>query len=87
MLWLSPAVDRSLPAFRRVLTPGGRLALPDVVVEGDPLDVPAPLTEALCLIGPRSRGALRDRVARLERALESGRVGYVSLAAAARTEG
>ncbi|MFB6303026.1 MAG: class I SAM-dependent methyltransferase [Haloferacaceae archaeon] len=129
VLCLSPAVDRSLAEFRRVLTPGGRLALSDVVVDGDPPDLPAPLAEALCLTGPRSRGALRERVeragfavtdvrdhrddllamrdraarrldyeallgalgdrgralrdgvARLERAVESGRVGYVSLVA------
>lgn len=135
VLCLSPAVDRSLAEFRRVLTPAGRLALSDVVVDGDPPDLPAPLAEAFCLTGPRSRGALwdrvaragfavtdvrdhredllamrdraaerldyegllgalgdrgralRDGVARLERAIESGRVGYVSLVATVRPEG
>lgn len=133
VLCLSPSVDRSLAEFRRVLVPGGRLALSDVVVDGDPPDLPAPLAEALCLTGSRSRAALSDRVARagfevgdvrdhrddllamrdraarrvdyegllgalgdrgralregverLERAIESGRVGYVSLVATARS--
>lgn len=129
VLCLAPSVDRALAEFRRVLGPGGRLALSDVVVDGDPPALPAPLAEALCLTGERDRGALFDRldragfavgdvrdhredllamrdraarrldyegllgalgergralragVERLERAVETGRVGYVSLVA------
>ncbi|MFB6281048.1 MAG: methyltransferase domain-containing protein [Haloferacaceae archaeon] len=129
VLCLAPSVERTLAEFRRVLASGGRLALSDVVVEGDPPDLPAPLAGALCLAGDRSRGALLDRldaagfavgevrdhrsdllamrdraadridyegllgalgergralragVRRLERAVEAGRVSYVSLVA------
>lgn len=129
VLCLSPALPRSLAEGRRVLDADGRLALSDVVVEGDPPELPAPIAEALCLTGPRGRaevvarveragfavddvrdhredllamrdratdrvdyegllGALGDRgrellegVEQLEAAVESGRVGYVSLVA------
>jgi SAM-dependent methyltransferase len=122
---------RGLAEARRVLAPGGRLALSDVVVEGDLPALPPTLAEALCLSGDRGRDrllrrvdaagftvegveshredllALRDRarnrvdyagllrafgdrgqrllagVETLERAVDDGRVGYVSLVARA----
>ncbi len=128
-LCLSPDVAGTLAESRRVLADGGRLALSDVVLEGDPPDVPDRVAEALCLTGARQRAALLDRieaagfdvadvrdhredllamrdqlegrvdyrgllgamgergsellaaVERLEAAVESGRVGYVSLVA------
>lgn len=128
------AVDRSLTRseFRRVLAPDGRLALSDVVVEGDLPELPGPVVEALCLARGRSRTELvegldaagfavedvrdhredlldmRDRLAdrvdyegllgrlgddellgavsELERAVEAGRVGYVSLVAEPRPD-
>jgi arsenite methyltransferase len=49
-----------------VLGAGGRLALSDVVVEGDgdPADaLPASVAEALCLTGARSREGLRGELA------------------------
>lgn len=43
----------ALEEIRRVLGPGGRLAMSDVTVEGDIEGVPAPLATALCLDGDR----------------------------------
>jgi SAM-dependent methyltransferase len=54
--------DRGLREARRVLPAGGRLALSDVVVEGDLPDLPPAITEALCLSGERERGHLLGRV-------------------------
>ena len=111
---------------RRVLAPDGRLVLSDVVVS-EPVDVPAPVAEALCLTGTRdtetildalrSNGfrvvsredhgeallEMRDRIGeavdyerllratgeeellagleRVERAVEDGRIGYLSVVA------
>lgn len=62
VLCLSPDVARSLAECRRVLDAGGRLAISDVVVEGDLPDLPAPLAEALCLGDPRNRDETRDRL-------------------------
>ena len=119
----------ALGETRRVLGEGGRLALSDVVVEGDGPAVPDRIAEALCLEGARDRDrlraelseagfavrsvtdhredllAMRDRVTErvdyegllglmgergaraldaieeLERAVEEGTVGYVSIVA------
>jgi SAM-dependent methyltransferase len=47
--------DRALTEARRVLRPDGRLALSDVVVEGDRPPLPDPIVRALCLADPGSR--------------------------------
>jgi SAM-dependent methyltransferase len=48
----------SLAECRRVLRPGGRLAVSDVTVEGDGPAVPDRVAEACCLTGARSRDDL-----------------------------
>jgi SAM-dependent methyltransferase len=45
----------ALEECRRVLAPGGRLALSDVVVDGTTPTLPSAIGEALCLTGARSR--------------------------------
>jgi SAM-dependent methyltransferase len=50
-------LSAALAECRRVLGDGGRLALSDVVVEGD-VEVPATLGDALCLTRARSRADL-----------------------------
>jgi SAM-dependent methyltransferase len=62
VLCLSDDLDRSLAETNRVLADDGRLALSDVVVEGDLPDVPDELARGLCLTGQRDRAYLRDRV-------------------------
>jgi arsenite methyltransferase len=55
---------RSL-AFRetgRVLADGGRLALSDMVVSGEVPELPAPMSEVLCLSNTSDRETLVDRV-------------------------
>jgi len=129
VLCLSDDLGRALREAHRSLAVDGRLALSDVVLEGDPPDLPAALAEPLCLTGDRRREhllgsvedagfdvdevrphredllAMRDRVRErvdyerllgamgergrrmlegvdeLERAIEDGRVGYLSLVA------
>ncbi|MFB6193712.1 MAG: class I SAM-dependent methyltransferase [Halobaculum sp.] len=62
-LCLADEFPAAVRETRRVLAPDGRLALSDVVVE-EPVDVPAPVAEALCLTGTRDTatilGALRE---------------------------
>jgi arsenite methyltransferase len=129
VLCLSPDLGRTLEDVERILQPGGRLALSDITVEGQPPTLPAPIDELLCLNGPREQAdirrqmeyagfeiremqihrddllAMRDRLGDavdyerlvsalgdrgthlregangLERAIESGRLGYVSIIA------
>jgi SAM-dependent methyltransferase len=64
-------LDRGLAEARRVLDAGGRLALSDVVVEGDLPDLPSGLTEALCLSGARERERLLGCVATAGFSVES----------------
>jgi hypothetical protein len=45
-----------------VLGPDGRLAVSDVVVEGEPPTVPDPIERALCLSGPRDRDRFYERI-------------------------
>jgi SAM-dependent methyltransferase len=58
VLCLAPSLPDALAETNRVLAPGGRLALSDVVVAGDPPDLPGPVAETLCLTGRRSRAGL-----------------------------
>jgi SAM-dependent methyltransferase len=69
-------VDRGLREARRVLPAGGRLALSDVVVEGDLPDLPPALTEALCLSGERERDHLLGRVEAAGFAFDGGVVDH-----------
>ncbi|WP_299263268.1 class I SAM-dependent methyltransferase [Halorientalis sp.] len=62
VLCLSDDVDATLAESRRILGPSGRLAVSDVVVDGDVPDLPDPVTRALCLTGERERGALLERI-------------------------
>ncbi|MEF8828856.1 MAG: methyltransferase domain-containing protein [Haloarcula sp.] len=55
-------LDAALGEANRVLKDGGRLALSDVVVDGDRPDVPEIVADALCLTGARSRDRLTDHV-------------------------
>lgn len=59
---LADDVDSALAEARRVTGPDGRLALSDVVVEGETPDVPDPMARALCLDGPRDRETLLARI-------------------------
>jgi SAM-dependent methyltransferase len=52
----------SLADAHRVLAPDGRLALSDVVVEGDGPDIPDQVAQAFCLNGARSRDRLRTQL-------------------------
>jgi len=61
-LCLADSLAAALAETRRVLRPGGRLALSDVVVDGDVPDVPDVVAEAFCLTGRRDRDALRAAV-------------------------
>ncbi|WP_424018076.1 class I SAM-dependent methyltransferase [Halorientalis pallida] len=62
VLCLADDVGAALAESRRVLGPGGRLALSDVVVDGDVPDLPEPVAQALCLTGERERDVLIDRI-------------------------
>ena len=55
-------LERALGEAERVLAPGGRLALSDVVVDGERPDLPAELARAFCLTGARRRETLIDRI-------------------------
>lgn len=54
----------ALADAHRVLAPGGRIALSDVVIEADGPDVPDPVAEAFCLHGARSQDLLRTHLVR-----------------------
>lgn len=58
---LAGDLDAALAEARRVLRPGGRLAVADVVAEAR-LDLPAPVTGMLCLEGARSRADLEAAI-------------------------
>lgn len=49
-----------LAEIKRVLSPGGRVAISDVVVEDDHPSLPAPIEQLLCLDGNRRREYLLD---------------------------
>ncbi len=50
---LADDLERALAECQRILVPGGRLALSDVVLEHPLENVPAPMAQALCLTGQR----------------------------------
>jgi SAM-dependent methyltransferase len=58
VLCLSESLPRALAETHRVLRPGGRLALSDVVVDGELPALPDAAAEAFCLTGTRDRDAL-----------------------------
>lgn len=62
VLCLADGLDGALAEARRVVRDDGRLALSEVVVEGDLEGVPDRLARALCLTGQRERAHLRDRI-------------------------
>ena len=62
VLCLAPSLPDALAETERVLGDGGRLALSDVVVAGDPPDLPGPMAEALCLTGRPGRAGLAEAV-------------------------
>ena len=62
VLCLADDLDSALAEARRVVRDDGRLALSDVVVEGDLEGVPDRLARALCLTGQRARAHLRERI-------------------------
>ncbi|MEF8852755.1 MAG: methyltransferase domain-containing protein [Haloarculaceae archaeon] len=55
-------VPRAVSEAERVLAPGGRLALSDVVVADECPEVPAELARAFCLTGARQRETLVETV-------------------------
>lgn len=55
-------LQRALAEADRVLADGGRLALSDVVVDGDGPAVPESVANALCLTGAHSRDRLTDEL-------------------------
>ena len=58
VLCLADSLPRALAETGRVLRPGGRLALSDVVVDGTLPEVPDIVAEAFCLTGTRDRDTL-----------------------------
>ncbi len=64
VMCLVPDQSLAVQEIRRVLGPDGRLALSDMVVSGAAPDIPAPMSEVLCLSNTSSRVALLDRLER-----------------------
>lgn len=63
-LCLADDLDRALSEAHRVLAADGRLAFSDVTLERPIGGLPAPVAQALCLTGERTRGHLRDALDR-----------------------
>lgn len=62
VMCLVPGQSLAFREARRVLDDDGRLALSDMVVTGTVPDLPAPLSEVLCLSNTSDRATLVDRV-------------------------
>lgn len=62
VLCLAGDRDRALGEIARIVEPGGRLAVSDVVVDGDLPDLPDPIVGALCLQNSRDRAATVDSI-------------------------
>ncbi|MFB6117257.1 class I SAM-dependent methyltransferase [Halosegnis sp.] len=62
VLCLAADLDGALAEAKRVLVPGGRLALSDIVVRGTPPNLPDALAEPLCLTGDRHPDQLVESV-------------------------
>lgn len=62
VLCLANDLGQAMAETRRVAAPDGRLALSDIVVEGDLPDVPEQVASALCLTGQRSQSHLLERI-------------------------
>lgn len=59
---LADDLEAALAECQRILVPGGRLALSDVVLEHRLESVPAPMAQALCLTGQRHPAALVEQL-------------------------
>lgn len=62
VMCLLPERTIAFDEINRVLGPDGRLALSDVVVDGELPDLPGPIAETLCLSNTSSRAALVDSI-------------------------
>ena len=81
VLCLADDLDAALAETDRVLAPDGRLALSDVVVEGDVPDLPDPIARALCLTGSREQRSLCQRIERAGYRIEETRTHRADLLA------
>ena len=64
VLCLATDLDQAIDEAVRAIRPGGRLAMSDLVVDGDLPDLPPPVGRVLCLDGTRDRTALLDALER-----------------------
>lgn len=71
VLCLAPDLSRVASEVRRVLRTDGRLAVSDVVIDGEPPDVPAPFDELLCLDDGPGRRDLAGALSRAGFAVEA----------------
>ncbi len=72
VLCLAPSLTDALAETNRVLEPGGRLAISDVVASGVP-DLPRAIAEPLCLTGRRDKAGLVAAIEDVGFTVEEGR--------------